>query len=244
MESGVGWVVFAGEIRGRKPNRSHTLPFRRLLSSPKVAATSRGTTRTTMQPLSHVDARCDAAETLCRQQLEPLLLPSPTTTKASDRCSLAQPNQFRLFCMSLLLKGEEVITGTVTLACFCEYGPNSYILFETQIEIQSDSVLKSSSLNVRNSCKLESPLAQHGLVKRPVPLYTIRLSVPHGLVCSQDLGIRPVRRADLPVPSILLPDQIVLAGVCDRHVAGVYGEPVLLSSSWNVIVWRTRVPCG
>lgn len=41
-ESGVGWVAFAGEIRGRKPNRSHPLPFRRPLNSPKVVVMSRG----------------------------------------------------------------------------------------------------------------------------------------------------------------------------------------------------------
>lgn len=134
------------------------------------------------------------------------------------------------------------LMGSVTPVTFGGYSPNSDILVETKIEVHKDSNLNPLSLDVRYSSKLESPLAKHGLVERPVPLYTIRLSVAHGLIRSQDLGIRPVRRADFPVPGVLLPDQIILAGVCNGHIAGVYGKPVLLSSSRDIVVGSTRVP--
>lgn len=71
-------VAFAGEIRGRKPNRSHPQSFRRLLNSPKIVATSRRTTKTTTQLPSHTDETCDSTGALYSHQLKPFLAPEPT----------------------------------------------------------------------------------------------------------------------------------------------------------------------
>jgi hypothetical protein len=91
-------------------------------------------------------------------------------------------------------------------------------------------------LDVRNACQLVSSLVQNRFFPRLVPFRAVMLSISLCFIPPGMFRIRPVRSADSSLKGILLPDQILLSGIGDRHVAGVSSESRLIASRGDVVV--------
>lgn len=112
------------------------------------------------------------------------------------------------------------------------------------IEIQPSINLDSSrdSLDVRNAGQLESPLGKFNRLPRLTVVVWAILTAPLDWNSANIQGVGPMRGALSLIESTLLSLQLLLTGICRRHIAGVNAKSRGVAGWAEVIVRAAAVP--
>ena len=98
------------------------------------------------------------------------------------------------------------------------------------------------SLDIRNACKLECPLAKIDSINWLEAIAGTFLTITFSNVGTSVLCIRPVSSSQSLLKCLLLALQVLLRGIRDGHIASVNTETGCLTLRAEIVVRGARVP--